>query len=167
MLFSAKVFAVIAAGILTFPSVANAQCVAVRTYLHARPLIEDVITMELWHTGQKVCQQRSAKFFSDNEDFYQWDCPDLGTPQIKWRVRARENGKQISISTVTESGEVLRDYTTAMKNFKPSTWCAAWSDNGCRGWDSSYEACSFTPDFCNNGETCNLCDGKVTCHSPP
>ncbi|KFA66600.1 hypothetical protein S40285_08276 [Stachybotrys chlorohalonatus IBT 40285] len=58
------------------------KCVAARTYVHSRILINDVITMELWAAGIKVCQRRAAEFFLDNEDYYQWDCPDLENSEI-------------------------------------------------------------------------------------
>ncbi|KAF4974288.1 hypothetical protein FZEAL_8792 [Fusarium zealandicum] len=168
MVFSTNVLATIAAGMLAFPSVANAQCLAVRTYQQSRPLMDDVISMELWDSGVKVCQQRAAKFFADNEDFYQWDCDDLHVPETSWRVQARENGKQIHVQTLSEVGEVVLDYDMTMENFNEETWCSTMTDNGCKLQDTSFEACSWTADLCfPDRHTCSLCDGRVTCDVPP
>jgi hypothetical protein len=97
MFFSTRTLAAIAAGMITLPSVVYAQCLAIRTYQHSRPLMNDVLTMEFWNEGQKVCQQRASEFFADNEDYYQWDCTDLVVPEYKWRIQSRENGKQVHV----------------------------------------------------------------------
>lgn len=96
---STKALAAIAVISATFARITEAQCVAARTYLHNRPFIDDVITMELWHSGRKVCSERASAFFADNEDFYQWDCPDLDEPRVSWRVKTWENGQQLEISS--------------------------------------------------------------------
>lgn len=75
------------------------KCVAVRTYIHGRPFMNDVITMELWAAGRKICSERAGEFFMDNLDYYEWDCPDPENSEIIWNVGSRENGKQITIKS--------------------------------------------------------------------
>ncbi|KAF6513291.1 hypothetical protein HZS61_006616 [Fusarium oxysporum f. sp. conglutinans] len=112
---STKTLAAIAVISATFARVTEAQCVAARTYLHNRPFIDDVITMELWHSGRKVCSERASAFFADNEDFYQWDCPDLDEPRVSWRVKTWENGQQLEISTMIGEQE-LKAYDVENKD---------------------------------------------------
>ncbi|KAH7217008.1 uncharacterized protein BKA55DRAFT_697713 [Fusarium redolens] len=87
--------------------------------------------MELWHSGRKVCSERASAFFADNEDFYQWDCPDLDEPRVSWRVQTRENGQQLSISTVI-GDEVLKVYEVKNEDTDYTDCCGAWADNGCK-----------------------------------
>ncbi|KAJ0140041.1 hypothetical protein HZ326_17049 [Fusarium oxysporum f. sp. albedinis] len=163
---STKTLAAIAVISATFARVTEAQCVAARTYLHNRPFIDDVITMELWHSGRKVCSERASAFFADNEDFYQWDCPDLDEPRVSWRVKTWENGQQLEISTMIGEQE-LKAYDVENKDTDYNDWCDAWTENGCKAKASSYESCHWISSVCTNGETCNLCDGRAVCDTPP
>jgi hypothetical protein len=108
---SARSLTAIAVSFIGLASVTEAQCVAVRTYLHNRPFIDDVITMVLWHSGRKVCSERASAFVADNEDFYQWDCPDLDEPRVSWRVQTRKNGQQLSISSELLHSRCLTAFT--------------------------------------------------------
>ncbi|EWZ83182.1 hypothetical protein FOWG_13109 [Fusarium oxysporum f. sp. lycopersici MN25] len=147
---STKSLAAIAVISATFARVTEAQCVAARTYLHNRPFIDD----------------RASAFFADNEDFYQWDCPDLDEPRVSWRVKTWENGQQLEISTMIGEQE-LKAYDVENKDTDYNDWCDAWTDNGCKARASSYESCHWISSVCTNGETCNLCDGRAVCDTPP
>ncbi|WJG37355.1 uncharacterized protein FOBCDRAFT_246175 [Fusarium oxysporum Fo47] len=159
---STKSLAAIAVISATFARVTEAQCVAARTYLHNRPFIDDVITMELWHSGRKVCSERASAFFADNEDFYQWDCPDLDEPRVSWRVKTWENGQQLEISTMIGEQE-LKAYDIENKDTDYNDWCDAWTDNGCKARASSYESCHWISSVCTNDMTyCTLCGVPFT-----
>lgn len=85
----------------------NPKCIAVRTLIHGRPFINDVITMELWAAGQKICQDRAGAFFIDDEDFYRFECPDLLNKEIIWRVEARTNGQKVSIKSKPDTSLLM------------------------------------------------------------
>ncbi|RGP81343.1 hypothetical protein FLONG3_487 [Fusarium longipes] len=168
MFFSTRTLTAIAAGVMTLPSIAYAQCLAIRTFQHSRPLMNDVLTMEFWYEGKKVCHQRAAEFFADNEDYYQWDCDDLVVPEYKWRIQARENGKQVHAQEINGAGEVTIDYEMTLQNTETWTMCGVWGEPDCELEDTYFESCSWTSDLCLEGvQTCSLCDGKATCDVPP
>ncbi|KAH7210514.1 hypothetical protein BKA60DRAFT_544206 [Fusarium oxysporum] len=157
---STKTLAAIAVISATFARVTEAQCVAARTYLHNRPFIDDVITMELWHSGRKVCSERASAFSPIMKT------STNGIALILMSLESAGESRLGRMGSSLKSPE-LKAYDVENKDTDYNDWCDAWTDNGCKARASSYESCHWISSVCTNGETCNLCDGRAVCDTPP
>jgi hypothetical protein len=149
-------------------------CLQVHTYLQSDPFSEDGMTIQIFEGNNRlVCQGGASKLFSNNQDWFEVNCPETG-----YRAGITENGRKGWVEN-TRAGAILLPWRiltyTDTENLKTgyradlhvkdgdkNTYCCAMVET-CKGNCAEWEYCLSDNHASCAGVSCNRCDFRSFC----